>query len=152
MYILSFILICTIYAHIFEYLTHRFVMHKPYLGRFYYYIEHAIEHHGKGRNDINISINPLSALVVGSPLLLAYFWMGWTAIAIVVSFCLLYSSAWLLLHNAHHDIHFLWMQKIKLYWYWRNHHLRHHKHTNFNFGAVFPWTDYLFGTYLKIKI
>lgn len=134
------------YAHLAEYAIHRWLMHSTMFGRTIHYEEHAVEHHGKKRMDINIAIGHGNALRVYSPMiaLMLLFDLWWAVGA--VGLALTYSGLWTMLHHAHHDLEFLWIKRIPGYGFWRRHHLKHHDQPNCNFGALFPWTDYLFGT------
>lgn len=134
------------YAHLVEYAIHRWFMHKPTLGRNRLFTDHHVEHHGKGRNDINISAEPERIAIIASPLLVGCWWLGpWWAV-FVGAFSVVYARAWTIIHSAHHDLDYKAITRVPLYGYWRDHHLAHHIRPNRNFGTVFPWTDYFFGT------
>ena len=149
------IIFTIIYAHIIEYVTHRWLMHFPLFGRCWPYTEHAVEHHLKKRNDVNIYISPLVPWMFLTPLLFGVYYLGYIWVFVLFLFGLMYSITWSFLHMVHHDLD---KQKSILrvlpgYKYWRAHHLNHHKKTTKNFGTVFPWTDIFFGTkYLFILI
>ena len=141
------IAVLVLYAHLAEYSIHRWIMHRPlggWLRREYF--EHAIEHHGRGRNDINISANPLVLFAVCSPLLVACPWLGWPWVAVVAAVTTVYAGVWTGMHSAHHDVGYRWFSMLPGFEMWRAHHLAHHRQPNRNFGTVFIWTDWLFGT------
>jgi sterol desaturase/sphingolipid hydroxylase (fatty acid hydroxylase superfamily) len=120
-------------------------MHKRIGGS--YWEEHAIQHHAKDRVDINIAITPTQTLIGSLPVYIAgYLLCGWWAVALSIFFALFYSFAWTALHSSIHNLGYTWVTYIPFYKVWRDHHLVHHKHVNKNFGTLFIWTDYLFGT------
>lgn len=138
-----------VYAVCVEYLAHRYAMHRGSLGMWYFWQEHAIEHHHKGRNDINLEISPITALVLGSPLLAWCPVVGWSFAFVVVSLALGYCVVWTALHKAHHGIGCLWLRRMPGYAALYRHHLLHHLNPTKNFGAVFIFSDRLFGTLLR---
>lgn len=135
-----------LYAIVAEYVSHRWLMHRPYPWRHSRYIEHAIEHHGKGRNDVNIGLSPLTVMAVGCPLLLWSLQFGVSWIVAYVAICTAYAATWSMLHAAHHDLRFEFLKRIPGYKWLRRHHLLHHDHPNRNFGTLFPVSDFIFGT------
>jgi sterol desaturase/sphingolipid hydroxylase (fatty acid hydroxylase superfamily) len=141
------IILLFVYAHLAEYGLHRWVMHEKRRGWLRReYQAHHVEHHGRGRNDLNINAHPHVIFTVASPLLLICVWLGWPFAAVIAAFSGTYAAAWSLLHHAHHDLRFGWLHHVPGYSLWRDHHLSHHERPNRNFGTVFPWTDYIFGT------
>lgn len=141
------IVVAVIYAHLAEYSIHRWAMHRPKLGEFWWYTNHAVLHHGHGRNDVNIALDPLTVVIVASPLMLGCLWLPSTSWAVVVvAGSAAYSVVWSVMHAAHHDLRHHWVKSIPGYSYWREAHIKHHQYPGRNFGTVFPWTDRLFGT------
>ena len=145
------ILIALLYAHAAEYLIHRFVMHRPWMGRVWWYTDHTVEHHARGRLDINVDLSPVTVILVASPLLVCCLWVPWQWwVMIVFVSAGLYADLWTALHRAHHGIEvgvgLRFILKLPCYAYWKNHHLRHHTQPSRNFGTVFPWTDWLMWT------
>lgn len=141
---LEAILIFIIYAHVGEYLLHRSAMHKPGLGKGFWFTLH-IEHH-RGRDDLNIKLPTWLVCLAASPMLLPVVWVGWQWTVVWFVCCSVYSVVWTALHSAHHNISYAWIAGIPGYEYWERHHLKHHERPNRNFGTVFPWTDYIFRT------
>lgn len=140
------LIISLAYASFAEYIAHRWTMHKPGLGKIHIWEEHAVQHHAGSRNDVNIVLSGLTVFVGALPLLIFTFWLGWAWVAIVLLGSILYAALWSNLHASYHEVGSKWLEKFPLYPIWKNHHLNHHLHTNKNFGTVFVWTDYLFGT------
>jgi len=134
-----------------EYLIHKYTMHKKvwFLPKWIYQ-EHAVEHHGKHRYDINVDLPFTNHLVIGSPvfiLLGIYSLPGLLAWTLVT---LHHSIYWTKLHRASHDLESNWTEHLPTEPYYikkRKHHLLHHVHPNKNFGVVYAWNDKLFGTY-----
>jgi sterol desaturase/sphingolipid hydroxylase (fatty acid hydroxylase superfamily) len=140
------LLVSVLYAAAAEYAAHRWIMHRPLPWRTARYVEHAVEHHGRGRLDINIDLSPATVLVAASPLLAGCLWLGWSWALVVGGLSAGYAALWTALHRAHHDLGNLWLKALPGYSWWRSHHLQHHDNPRTNFGAVFPWTDYCCGT------
>lgn len=136
------LILCVAYIVIAEYLVHRFVQHRGLIlgKKSEVFQRHAVEHHAKRRYDINTSIGPLTSIALASPLfLIAPWWM-------VIGCALIYDRSWTCLHKAHHDLGCAWLKRVPGYGLFRRHHLAHHTKANTNYGAVFIFTDYLFGT------
>jgi len=136
-----------------EYVVHRWAMHRRGSS---FFQSHAVEHHGHNRNEnrhmglslgqwvvANLSLSPLTITV--SLLADPFFWIYQLA------FTLWWFMSWGFIHRAIHDEPSFWWGAYLVPWFrWsRAHHLNHHKKVTTNFGAVFPWTDYLFGTHYK---
>ncbi|RDJ35418.1 MAG: hypothetical protein DWQ19_11420 [Crenarchaeota archaeon] len=139
-----------VYAALFEYCAHRWLMHKPLLGRFWWYTDHAIEHHGKERYDINIGISPLLGTILMLPCLAFWAVIGWTVVPMILIISFVYGAIWTTIHSAHHDLPgYNWAKNLPGYNMWRTHHLVHHDHPGKNFGTVFIFTDFLFGTWAR---
>tara|TARA_R110000824_G_scaffold104833_2_gene248536 strand:- start:890 stop:1321 length:432 start_codon:yes stop_codon:yes gene_type:complete len=133
-----------------EYLIHKYTMHKKiwFLPKWIYQ-EHAVEHHGKNRYDINVDLPFINHLIIGSPvfiLLACYSWAGLIAWTLVT---LHHSIYWTSLHRSSHDLEHNWAEKLPNYKKKRRHHLLHHLNPNKNFGVVYSWVDRFFGTFIK---
>lgn len=150
MRVLISLVLILLYIPMVEYAAHRWVMHKPHPWRTVFYTKHAIQHHGKHRYDVNISIHPITCLVSAIPLLVASLLLGWSLALMTVAACFIYSWLWTSLHKAHHDLGCQWIKRIPFYKLLRLHHLKHHEQPNRNFGAVFTFSDYLFNTKIAI--
>jgi len=134
-----------------EYLIHKHTMHKRKRWLpFWVFKHHAIDHHRDDRHDLNIDLPVYMHLLTGSPLIAAsYLLFGWVStIPLLITFCY-HSYVWTHMHRAIHDLENHWITKTKYYKRAKSHHLGHHDKPTKNFGVVFLWTDYLFGTKLK---
>ncbi len=145
------LLFSAMYAPIAEYTAHRWLMHKQFGNLATIWKEHAVEHHGKGRNDINIDLDALSVLIGSAPLLGFAYFLGLPWVIVILFFSIVYASLWSSIHAAHHELRDSWATRLGIYKIWRDHHMRHHDDTKSNFGTVFIFTDMLFGTLYKNK-
>lgn len=130
-----------------EYVIHRWIQHNRLSVFRPFYKLHAILHHGKKRNDVNIDIPIWFALSIAvTPCCISYIFLGITApicFAIIVS---IHARVWTRLHRSYHNIEHNWTERLWIYDALKRHHIEHHNHANRNYGAVFTFTDYLFGT------
>jgi sterol desaturase/sphingolipid hydroxylase (fatty acid hydroxylase superfamily) len=140
------ILCLLLYTPLAEYAAHRWVMHVPGMGKGSWWREHAIEHHGKSRNDVNVDINALSVVGATSPMFVFAIFLGWPWVVFVLVACVLYAALWSSLHETYHGVSENWVTKFPFYDIWLKHHLLHHQQPTRNFGTVFIYTDMLFGT------
>jgi len=145
---LIILIIAFLYGSLVEYGAHRWTMHKPGLGKIPLWEEHAVQHHAKHRMDVNIVLSAFTVLLAASPLFGFCFILGWSWALIVLFGCIVYAAIWSKLHAAYHEVGSSWIAHFPLYKIWRHHHLEHHKHINKNFGTLFIFTDFIFGTKL----
>ena len=136
-----------------EYFIHRDWMHKPFFDRLskfgWVYTHHAVEHHGKNRNDINIDLPVKLHFMLGSPVLLIFFLIGGFQAILALSLIFLFHSyAWTKIHRAIHELEDNWVGRLPFFWFFKDHHLKHHEIPNKNYAVVFIFTDYIFGTKL----
>lgn len=151
MLLLFFLCFCfsIFYTMIAEYLAHRVAMHSLFFGKTKFWYAHAVQHHAQHRNDVNIELPPIHSLILGIPLFIFCIWLGWLWFFTVIILAFLHASTWTILHSTYHGVgHFSWVKRWWYYKLWERHHLLHHDHPRKNYGAVFIWTDYLFGTKL----
>jgi sterol desaturase/sphingolipid hydroxylase (fatty acid hydroxylase superfamily) len=134
------------YTSIAEYCAHRFLMHSLIFGKNKIWYAHTIEHHKNHNNEVNIELPPWQSFILGFPLLLFCFFLGWSWLLAVIIMSIVHATSWSILHSAYHGVGCFWVRKFWYYKKWERHHLYHHKHPRKNYGAVFIWTDYLFGT------
>ena len=131
-----------------EYIIHRYTMHKRqnWLPK-WIWKHHAVDHHRDDRNDLNIDLPFYIHLVVGSPILfLSYYYFGIISMSCLLAIFYYHSYVWTHMHRAIHGIKDHWIGNTKYYERAKKHHLDHHKRPAKNFGVVFLWTDYVFGT------
>jgi hypothetical protein len=153
-----FVIWCPVVA-LLEYATHRWIMHKvnrlldPGLLQLK---SHGKHHQGSNHHDL-VDMPVINGLRLTAPFLLAVLVWGYVvgpATSVLapglalLSWSFVYTWLWNRMHRAIHDVEKNWFRRSgPLFRFFLNHHLQHHKHANVNYGTVFPWTDYLFGTW-----
>lgn len=165
-WLLTFILWFAIWAPLvamLEYGVHRWILHKanqlldPKL-------DHLKSHgaHHKGALESEFVDTPLKdcVLLTSPAFILLTVWglaIGpFSAVLIpaaaLLAWSFLYTYLWTRIHRAIHGIEANWFQRSgRLFQFFRDHHFKHHVDANVNYGAVFPWTDYLFLTWRDPK-
>ncbi len=142
-----------------EYGTHRWIMHKANRlldQKLFHFKSHGAHH--KGANDNEFVDAPLKdCLLMSSPalILLAVWGLAigpFSAVLIpataLLAWDLLYPYLWARIHRANHGLETNWFTHCgPMFQFFRDHHLKHHSNGRMNYGAIFPWTDYLFFTY-----
>lgn len=147
--ILAWSTVSTLLVALAEYFSHRFLMHRPLLNKFGHpgiFHEHAISHHHEGRTDVGVDMSIPRHLMYGSPFIVAAALFDLLGALILTSVLISYAIAWTKLHRAIHDIEDNWTRSLWFYAAMMRHHNEHHRRPGRNFGFVFPFTDYLFGT------
>ena len=135
---------------ILEYAIHRWAMHKivPWLPD-WIFSEHAVEHHAKKRNDINIDLPLHNHIIVGSPLLLWAFSISDECFVALMCIFMFHSYTWTKIHRGIHGLETNWIMKTNFYKLAKHHHELHHNRPSKNFGVVFLFTDNFFRTKIK---
>ncbi|MSR71456.1 MAG: fatty acid hydroxylase [Candidatus Taylorbacteria bacterium] len=163
------ILVLTIiaYTSIFEWILHKYIMHKP-LGKFDYpFKAHAIVHHGLFKADETYHLTshenqadrktipmawwnalilvPLAAL----PFTFLSLFDTWVLATTAVTIIALYYGTYEYIHWCMH------LPKNRQFECWdlfrrlNGHHVLHHRYMHKNFNVVLPFADWCFGTLLK---
>ena len=115
------------------------------------FTEHAVEHHGKKRNDINIDLLPHNHIILGSPLIFGAYMISYSCLAALLCIFAFHSYTWTKVHRGIHGLEKNWLMKTKYYKKAKQHHELHHDRPGKNFGVVFLFTDRLFGTKIQEK-
>jgi hypothetical protein len=153
-----------IYASFFEWVLHRYVMHRP-LGKFRYPFEsHALVHHRIFRADETYHlINPKDAktipmawwngpalVVVGMlPFVLVAWGIGhWSFLLGATISCASYYGAYEYIHWCMHLPKKRQVERSGVFFRLNGHHLLHHRYMRKNFNVVMPLADLLLGTLL----
>lgn len=139
-----------------EYASHRFVLHKPLFGKNgASYQDHHIDHHHRGMNEsIHLDVHVLQRnnLLPIAAILLTVYLIGGIVAALTWLCCLtVYGEVWGQIHREAHGLGSDWIAKT---WYGKEaikHHLIHHENPKRNYGTVFPFTDWIFGTKQRSK-
>jgi hypothetical protein len=134
-----------------EYLLHRLVMHHETAIAPGAFDRHHVQHHRRGRLDVNVDLPVLWTLIYGSPLLVVLcLAMGWQAALGSALVLALYGILWTGLHRAIHGVGGRWATWLPFYNALERHHEAHHAHVGRNYGTVFgPLLDWPLGTWTR---
>ena len=153
-----------LYASFFEWLLHRFIMHRPFFGFTYPFDRHARVHHRIFRADATYHLqqpqdastipmawwNALLLIPVASlPFCIASWlssgWTTWLTSLVTIS---AYYGAYEYLHWC---MHLPKSRRLEFSWVFRKlngHHVLHHRYMESNFNVVLPLADLCLGTLL----
>ena len=151
-----------VFASLFEWTLHRFVMHKP-VGPFRYPFEaHALIHHQIFKADHTYHlVNPKDKKTIpmawwNGPVLVAccqvpfiiaaIIWEKWALVVGASVSCTLYYAAYEYIHWCMHLPKRRIVERSGLYFRLNGHHLLHHRYMHKNFNVVLPLADLLLGT------
>lgn len=157
-------LISIVFASFFEWILHKYFMHRPF-GRFdYAFNAHALVHHKKFKADHTYHLQkeedkrtipmawwngPLLILISGIPFDLVGWFLGTWAIPITAAAVIgMYYGAYEYLHWC---MHLPKRRRLEFSWPFRRlngHHLLHHRYMRKNFNVVLPLADLCLGTLL----
>jgi len=167
--------ICTpfnvVYASVFEWLLHRYVMHEPFLGSTYAYKAHDKVHHETFKWDDSYHLQyknkvqyrtdkstipmawwngPLLIFVACIfPFALSSWFSNW---AIVINTAIVGGLYYLAYEGFHWVMHYpkdRWIERTALFKKMNGHHLLHHLYKKKNLNVVLPIADKIFGTYIS---
>jgi len=175
--VLAAFIIGVMYASIFEWFFHRYVMHRPVWKFDYPFEAHAKTHHRIFKADYTYHLqsegdkrkihmtwwNGPALIILGTvpfavasvPFLFFSWWTG--SVAIVVTGIVIsagYYAAYEYLHWCMHTPKNRLIERTRIFFRLNGHHLLHHRYMGKNFNVVFPFADVIFGTLLlrsKIK-
>lgn len=148
----------------FEWVLHRYVMHRP-VGAFVYpFKAHALVHHRIFRADSSYHLKkpadkdtipmawwngPVLALIAAIPALpFVSFFEDWTIYWGAVCGTGLYYCVYEYIHWCMHLPKARRVERSALFRRLNAHHLLHHRYMHKNFNVVMPLADVLLGTYL----
>ncbi len=153
------------YGSFFEWLLHRFMMHRPFLFVTYPYKTHAITHHGTfgpgpdyhlhhsaDRSLVTMAWwNAPVLIAVNSPpaLLGAWLFGTWWIVPGFMAAMVLYYGLYEYLHWCMHVPGPRWFQTTRLFRWIDRHHRLHHLQPNRNLNVVLPLADFLLRTRLS---
>lgn len=141
-----YIILAILYPILMEYVAHRWLMHKNVKGFYGFYKRHTLLHHKKKAEHINIDMQMEWSCILGMPsTILAFFACPYAAILFLI-LTIFYGYFWTKLHRSFHCIEHNWVEKMWFYEGMKNHHLVHHLKPNKNYGTIFTFSDYFFGT------
>lgn len=156
--------VAVVYASFFEWILHRYLMHRP-IGNFRYpYERHALIHHRVFRADHTYHlIHPKDAKTIpmawwNGPLLIAIgllpyvaaAWLTgrWGLIAGAGLACAGYYGAYEYMHWCMHLPKKRSVERSGIFFRLNGHHLLHHRYMGKNFNVVCPLADLCLGTLL----
>lgn len=156
--------IATAYASVFEWILHRYMMHRPF-GKFRYpYERHALIHHRVFRADHTYHLinekdaktipmawwNGPALIAVGiQPFVLASLLSHqWGLVCGAVLVCASYYGAYEYIHWCMHLPKKRSVERSGIFFRLNGHHLLHHRYMGKNFNVVLPLADLCFGTLL----
>lgn len=121
-----------------------------------HYHPHHVMHHGHGDNSdeyMDFSLWTAARFFLASaPLSIGLTWLLWPyAGAAFIVLCGWWYFAWKSTHRLIHDDRRYWWARVVVPYYHAvlKHHEGHHVRPTRNFGALFFWSDYVFGTKVK---
>lgn len=152
-----------VYASFFEWVLHRFVMHKITLGFKYAFEAHAKVHHGTYKGDNTYHAHekadvkkipmawwngPVLIILSSVPPTLLLSWpldVWWVTAGVVIAVAVYYAT-YEYLHWCMHYPKERWFERTKVFKWIDRHHLIHHQQMHRNFNVVLPIADWLLGT------
>lgn len=164
-------LVVTPYASFFEWLLHKYVMHRPILGFNYAFNAHAKIHHDifkadesyHLKNDKDKSTIPMAwwnSLVLVPIASIPFIFIGWAfnhLLAIsLTAFLVIYAyyGTYEYLHWCMHLPKRRKLEKSGIFFRLNGHHILHHRYMHKNFNVVCPLADLFLGTLIirsKVK-
>jgi hypothetical protein len=153
-----------VYASLFEWTLHRYVMHRPF-GKFTYpFKSHALVHHRIFKSDHTYHLiheqdkwtipmawwnGPVLIAVGMTPFLLAALMSGkWGILCGSVLAGCAYYGAYEYMHWCMHLPRKRNVERSGIFFRLNSHHLLHHRYMGKNFNVVLPLADLCFGTLL----
>lgn len=153
-----------VYASLFEWVLHRYVMHRP-VGKFTYpFRAHTLVHHHIFKADQTYHLinekdkwtipmawwnGPVLIFLGVQPFVLAAWLTGhWGILWGAIPACAGYYGAYEYLHWCMHLPRKRQVERSGIFFRLNGHHLLHHRYMHKNFNVVFPLADLLLGTLL----
>ncbi len=153
-----------IYASFFEWILHRYLMHRPLWGFTYAFKAHARVHHGRFQADHTYHLqkeedkrtipmawwNGMVLIVIATSLTLPISWplkWWWLSFGFMAAL-ILYYGAYEYLHWCMHLPKKRRLEFGKIFRWLNGHHLLHHRWPATNFNVVLPLADWVLGTLL----
>ena len=149
-----------VYGSFFEWVVHRFLMHRPTRGLRHIFKGHAEIHHGVYRGDSTYVTGDREPeevtfawwLMPGIPLLHVppaiglFFLFGLpSAIGLLVG-VVLYQAIYEYSHYSMHVPQGRWIERRRLFRWVNDQHLQHHRKHFTNLNVFFPIADFVLGT------
>jgi len=154
----------TVYASFFEWILHRYVMHRPVWKFRYSFERHTLIHHHVFRADHTYHLinekdaetipmawwnGPVLIAVGVQPFILAAYLSGkWGILCGSAPLCVLYYAAYEYMHWCMHLPKKRVVERSGIFFRLNGHHLLHHRYMVKNFNVVLPLADLCLGTLL----
>ena len=150
-----------IYCSLFEWLLHKYVMHKPLKFFRYPFLAHAVTHHGKFKADQTYHLQdeadketvpmawwnaPAIWVLHILPMLGVQWLVGKPIFWGAMSTMIVYYAAYEYMHWCMHIPRKRNIERSGLFFRLNGHHLLHHRYMGKNLNVVLPLFDFLFGT------
>jgi hypothetical protein len=158
------VIIATIYASLFEWLLHRFLMHRPIGPITYPFKAHALVHHRIFKSDHSYHLinekdketipmawwnGPALVAIALLPFVLAsLLGVNWGMLCGAGLACSSYYGAYEYMHWCMHLPRGRHVERSGIFFRLNGHHLLHHRYMNKNFNVVLPLADLCLGTLL----
>lgn len=152
-------------ASFFEWLLHRYVMHRPFGSFVYAFRTHALTHHKIFKADESYHLHdPKDTWTIpmawwNGPLLIAFMLLpfiaaGWALGSPAIMWGALiancsYYTVYETLHWCMHQPRDRHVERTGLFFRLNGHHLLHHRYMRKNFNVVLPLADLCLGTLLR---
>jgi len=157
-------IIATFYASLFEWLLHKFLMHRP-IGSFTYpYERHHLVHHRIFKSDHSYHLidekdkatipmawwnGPVLVILATVPFLAATLLTGqWGLLCGAMLTISAYYAAYEYIHWCMHLPRKRHVERSGIFFRLNGHHLLHHRYMNRNYNVVLPLADLCLGTLL----
>jgi hypothetical protein len=153
-----------VFASIFEWILHRFFMHKPTFGFRYPYERHHLVHHRIFKADHTYHlINEDDKMTIpmawwNGPVLVFLSSLPFLGVAVVFRkwgiwcgaglVCMAYYAAYEYIHWCMHLPKKRHVERSGIFFRLNGHHLLHHRYMHRNFNVVCPLADLMLGTLL----
>ena len=156
--------VTTFFASFFEWVLHRFLMHRP-VGKFTYPFErHTLIHHRIFRADPSYHLHreedkhTIPMAWWNGPVLIAVgvipfgiasiYFGGWGFFSGSIISCCAYYGVYEYMHWCMHLPRKRYLERTGIFFRLNGHHLLHHRYMNRNFNVVLPLADLCLGTLL----
>ena len=141
------IIIVILYPILLEYFLHRYFMHYPIRGFWDFYERHTLLHHNRRVTHTNIDLPMWFSMFLGLPITILLFLCGYLWMSLIFTvFAALYGYMWTKIHRAIHCVEHNWTEKLFIFNRMKEHHLVHHLKSTKNFGTIFIFSDWIFGS------
>jgi hypothetical protein len=157
-------------ASLFEWIYHRYWLHRPWLPPTMF-TAHTLVHHQLCKHEDTFEVTEeeqeeaLTFQWWGGPVLVAINMLPWAAVALLArgsgypwwTFAGLIGGTILVYYFVYEGFHYLmhkpsypWLERTAIFQFMKNHHRLHHSHMGKNFNVVLPLADLCLGTLVRV--